>query len=216
MPRSRSVHGQLDELRQAAAHERVRARELETELNATNLRAQEADAALAAGYAAEDDRAVKAARKATDTELAKARELDDRIAGVRLRVEQADRAVDKFTSGHADELLRELEDTARQTAASLTSAAHEAVRLHRQYRTDRQAIQEAVAQIAPGAGAPDGPPSTYPSEAALKELERAVRQTSEAPAPLPRWLHRDWRTQQNEVAAREQQRRRLRRQKERV
>ena len=69
-------------------------------------------------------------------------------------------------------------------------------------------------RCAPGSGAADGSPSSHPWEAALKELERAVRETPELPAPLPRWLHRDFRDQQNDVAQREQQRRRLRSQKE--
>ena len=49
--------------------------------------------------------------------MAAARELKDRIAGVALRIQWADLAVDQFRSEHADELLRELEDTARETAA---------------------------------------------------------------------------------------------------
>jgi hypothetical protein len=210
----KSVHDQLDELRQAAAQERVGRRELEAELEATNLRVQEANDAVTNGYASDDERAARAARKEREAALATAQTLQDRIAGVALRVERADRAVDQFKSEHAHELLREREDAGRETTAQLTRSAHETVGWFRQYLADRQEINELVRQISPGTGAPDGPASTFAWERPLKDLERAMRETSEAPAPLPRWLHRDWRTEQNEVAAREQQRRLLRRQKE--
>lgn len=210
----KSTHARLDELRQAAAQERVRRRELEGELKATNQRVEEANDAVTQGYASDDERAVMAARNERDTALTSARELNERIAGVTLRIERADRGVEHFQSEHAGELLAELEDAGRETAAEFTRAVHEAVRLYRQYLADRQEINELVRQISPGAGGPDGPPSSFPWEAVLKDLERAVRETSEAPAPLPRWLNREWRTQQNEVAAREKKRRLLRRQRE--
>ena len=210
----KTTHARLDELRQAAAHHRVSARELEGELEAANQRVHDANDAVTQGYASEDKRAVTVARKEREAALSSARELKDRIAGVGLRIEGADRAVAQFQSEHAGELLRELEDGARETAAQLTRSTHETVRLHRAYLADRQAITEVVAQIAPGAGAANGPPSSFPWEAVLKDLERAVRETSEAPAPLPRWLNREWRMEQDAVAAREQKRRLLRRQRD--
>ena len=210
----KSTHARLDELRKAAAQERVRRRELEGELKATNRRVEEANDAVTQGYASDDERAVTAACKEQAGALASARELKDRISGATLRVQRADRAVDQFETEHAHELLHELEDTTRETTApQLTRSVHETVGWFRQYLADRQAIQEAVRRIAPGAGAANGPPSSFPWEAVLKDLERAVRETSEAPAPLPRWLNREWRMEQDTVAAREQERRRLRRQK---
>ena len=69
MPR-KSAHARLDQLRQAAAHERIRMRDLEGELQASNRRVEEANAAVAAGYASGDERAIKAASKTRDGQLA--------------------------------------------------------------------------------------------------------------------------------------------------
>lgn len=97
-----------------------------------------------------------------------------------------------------EEQLAEAEKFARRTAGNLTRAAHEAVRLHAQYITDRDRIQKIVAELEPGAGSVNGPPPTYPWERQMTDLTRVVQEHDEVPPPLPRWLgraHRSWQDQ---------------------
>jgi hypothetical protein len=81
MPRKPSGHAQLDQLRQAAAGERVKRRELETELDAAKAAVDQASQEITEAYAAENQRAVTTARKAEDAAVARVRELQHRLDG---------------------------------------------------------------------------------------------------------------------------------------
>ena len=89
MPRKPSAHAQLDQLRQKAAAERMKQRELEAELAAANREAEEASGATTAAYAEDDQRAVTRSRKAETAALAKVDDLEHRLAAAGLRVDRA-------------------------------------------------------------------------------------------------------------------------------
>jgi hypothetical protein len=123
MPRTakQSAHAQLDELRQRAAAERVQHRELEAQADAATLEVEQASSAIADGYAAEDQRAVTAARKAEEAAVAKVKETQHRLAGAESRVGRAQADADTFQAEHARELLDEREPEARDLAQQLTA-----------------------------------------------------------------------------------------------
>jgi hypothetical protein len=81
----RTAHAALDELRQAAANERMKQRELVAALEAAKAEVEQASAAIADGYAAEDERAVTQARKTEEAAVADVRELQHRVDGAALR-----------------------------------------------------------------------------------------------------------------------------------
>jgi hypothetical protein len=189
MPRktNRSAHASLDELRQQAAGERVKARELEAELDAAKAAVETASDAITEAYASEYQRAVTAARKAEETAVAKVRDRQHGIDGARIRVERAQAEADAFQAEHARDLLDEREGEARELADNLTRAGHEAVRLNRAYLTLRTEIDELVAAVPGATSRADGPEPSHPWERQLRDLERTVQETPEVPAPLPRW-----------------------------
>jgi hypothetical protein len=189
MPRktNRSAHAALDELRQHAAGERVKARELEAELEAAKTEVETASDAITEGYAAENQRAVTAARKTEEAAVAKVRDLQHRIDGAQIRVERAQAQADTFAHEHARDLLDEREAEARQLADNLTRAGLEAVRLNRAYLALRSEIAGLVAAVPGATSRADGPEPSHPWERQLRDLERVVQDTPEVPAPLPRW-----------------------------
>jgi hypothetical protein len=187
MPRSKTAHAQLDELRQAAAGERVKQRDIEAQVQAARAEVEQASAAIADGYAAEDQKAVVAARETEEAAVAKVKELQHRLDGADLRVERAQRALDDFQRDHARDLLNEQEQATRAVAADLTASVHETLRLARAYVAERQAVDQLVAHVPGATPRADGPPATHPWERELRDLERAVAETPELPPPLPRW-----------------------------
>lgn len=186
-PRKQSAHAELDELRQAAAGERVKQRELGLQLDAAKLEVEQASASIADGYAVEDQRAVTAARKTEEAAVAKVRELQHRANGAELRVDRAQQALDEFQRDHARDLLAEREDTARTVAAELTRSVRETVRLARAYVAERQTVDRLVATVPGATPRADGPAAAHPWESQLKALERAVMEVPELEPPLPRW-----------------------------
>jgi hypothetical protein len=189
MPRktNKSAHAALDELRQHAAGERVKTRELEAELEATKAEVETASGAIAEAYAAENQRAVTAARKTEEASVAKVRDLQHRLDGARIRVERAQAEADTFQSEHARELLDEREPEARDLAEQLTRAGLEAVRLHRAYRDMRTEIDTLVAAVPGATSRADGPDPSHPWEDQLRALERTIQEHPEVPPPLPQW-----------------------------
>jgi hypothetical protein len=189
MPRKAkpSAHAQLDELRQRAAAERVHQRELEAQADAAALEVERASDAIADGYATEDQRAVTAARKAEEAAVAKVKETQHRLAGAEIRVGRAQAEADTFQADHARELLDEREAEARQLADNLTRAGREAVQLNRAYLAMRTEIDGLVAAVPGATSRADGPEPSHPWERQLRDLEGAVQETPEVPAPLPRW-----------------------------
>jgi hypothetical protein len=210
MPRSKRAHAQLDELRQAAAGERVKQRELESELQVARAEVEQASAAIADGYAAEDQKAVAAARKAEETAVAEEEDLQYRLDGAELRVEQAQRALDQFQRDHARALLDEREQAARAVTADLEASVRETLRLARAYVAERQAVDQLVAAVPGATPRADGPPAAHPWERQLRDLERAVAETPELPPPLPRWQGLGHRTAEDNTARRLQLQRKKR------
>lgn len=182
-----SAHATLDQLRQQAAGERVKQRELQAELEAAKAAVDRASDEITEAYAAENQRAVTTARKAEQDAVAQVRELQHRIDGAAIRVARAQAEADSFQADHARELLDEREAEAREVAEELTRTGREAVRLHRAYRDIRTDIDGLVAAVPGATSRADGPEPTHPWEDALQDLARAIQDTPEVPPPLPTW-----------------------------
>jgi hypothetical protein len=210
MPPKKSAHNVLDQLRQQAAAERVRHRELEAEMQAAKLKVEQVGAAIADGYAADDKRAVSSSRKAEEAAVAEVKDLQHRVSGAEIRVERAQREADTFTREHARDLLEERKQPARSIAAELTASVHETLRLAKAYVAERQTQDVLVAAVPGATPRSDGPPPEHEWEAALGALERTVRETPEIPAPLPRWAGVEHRRQQDNLSRFEKLRRRKR------
>jgi hypothetical protein len=209
-PRRQSAHAELDELRQQAAAERVKARDVEAQLEAAKAKVEQASASIADGYAAEDQRAVTIARKAEQAAVAQVYELQHRIDGAALRVQRAQQQLDEFAHEHARDLLAEREQPARTVAAELTASVRETLRLAKAYVAERQAQDQLVVAVPGASPRADGPDGSHPWEPALDQLARAYQQTPELEPPLPRWQGLEHRTAQDSSARRLQLQRRKR------
>jgi hypothetical protein len=208
MPRKTTAHEQLDQLRQNAAAERVRHRDLQAGMEAAKAEVEQASRAITDGYAAEDQRAVAQARKTETEAVANVRELQHRVDGAALRVERAQQELAAFQREHARDLLAEREQPARTIAAQLTASVHETIRLAKSYITEREAQDRLVAAVPDATVRTDGPAASHPWERQLKDLERAVSEVSELPPPLPSWWGVDHRRTENAKARRLQLQRR--------
>jgi hypothetical protein len=184
---SKTAHAQLDELRQYAAAERIKRRDLEAQLAAADLDAEQHSAAITDGYAAEDQRAVARARKGEQQAIAKAGELHHQVEGAGLRVERAQADVDSFERSHARDLLAERERSARTVTLELAASVAETLRLAKVYVSERQAVDRLIAAVPGATPRADGPAPEHPWEPALKTLERAFTETPELEPPLPTW-----------------------------
>jgi len=198
----RSAHADLDQVRQEYVQEHARVRKFQVELEAAKAEVEGARRAITDGYAAEDEQAVGEARKREQSAVAKLEDLRHRLDGAVIRSERAEQRVDAFQTERAGDLLSEAEDAARETTLNLRRAAQETVRFWRQYKQGREAIQQLVNRVEPGAGQVNGPPSNCAWEPELHELERALRGGSELEPPLPRWYGQTWRRQEDEAAER--------------
>jgi Fic family protein len=182
--------------------EHARVHELEVELEQATLAVEEAGLTITDGYAAEDEQAVREARKRERAAVEKLEDLEHRLAGAAIRAERAGERVDVFQTERAGDLLSEAEDAARDTTADLRRAVQETVRIRRQYKQDRTAIQQLVNRIEPGAGQVNGPPSSCAWERELADLERGLKRGDDLEPPLPRWHGKVWRRQEDEAARR--------------
>jgi hypothetical protein len=187
MPRKPTAHATRDQLQQEALVERVKARDIEAELEAAKAEVDAASHAVTDGYAREDERAVAQARKAGEAAAAKLRDLQHRVDGAALRIERAQRALDEFTRDNAEALLEEHAEGDRELALRLTRVGNEVVQLHRAYLARRMEVDALVAAIPGASPRTDGPPASYAWERQIKDLERAIRETPEVDPPLPRW-----------------------------
>jgi hypothetical protein len=204
----RSAHAELDELRQHAAAERVKQRYLATQFEAAKREVENAAAAVTEAYAAEDDKLVVQRRDELQAAEAEVLDLQHRADAAGLRVERAQAAADSFQREHARDLLDELEAKAHEATANLTRHGTEVVRANRAYLTLRTEIDRLVAGVAGATSRADGPEPSHPWERQLRDLERAVRETPEIPAPLPRWAGLKHREEQDNAARIEQRIRR--------
>jgi hypothetical protein len=146
-----------------------------------------ASAATAHGYAAEDQRAVTASRKAEEEAVAEVKELQYRLTGAEIRVERVQRDADTFAREHARELLDERAADARELALKLTRAGHEVIELHHAFVAMRSDIDALVGAVPDAVVHSDGPPPSHPWERQLRDLERVVRESPEVQPPLPTW-----------------------------
>jgi hypothetical protein len=198
----RRAHDELDQLRQEAASERVKVRDADLALAAAKVEVEDAGRAITDGYAEEDPEAVRAARERERDAVEKLEDAQHRLDGAVRRLERVETELRTFESERAPELLAEVESAARETTADLQRAAQETVRIWLQYKENRNAIQQLVNRIEPGAGQVNGPPSACAWERELAELERGLRRGDDLEPPLPRWAGRAWRRQEDEVARR--------------
>jgi hypothetical protein len=206
--RKQSAHATLDQLRQAAADERVKQRELQAELEGAKAAVDRASDEITEAYAAENQRAVTTARKAEQEAVAQIRELQHRIDGAAIRVARAQADADTFQAEHARELLDEREAGVRAAAENLTRLGHEIVKAHNALRNERTEIDTLVAAVPGATSRADGPEPTHPWEDALQGLARVIQDHPEVPAPLPRWDGLKHRQEQDNAHRIEQKRRR--------
>ena len=113
MPRSKpTAHAELDQLRQQAAIERMKARDLEAQLEAAEDQLEDASQAITEGHANGNPKAVAGARKAEEKAIAAVRDLRHRFEGARLRVDRAQTELDTFLRERSRDLLAEREPQA--------------------------------------------------------------------------------------------------------
>jgi transcriptional regulator len=197
-PAKQTAHAQLDELRQLAATERKKARDVKSALEAATVRVGEADRAVTAAYALEDAKLAVQRRMELEAAEAEVVDLQRRVDAAGLRVHHAQQQLDEFQREHAHDLLDERAADARQVALELTRAGHEVIRLHRAYLALRMDIDALVGHLPGATPRNDGPPPEHPWEAQLGALERVVRETPEVPALTPTWAGLEHRKQQDE------------------
>jgi hypothetical protein len=183
----KTAHAELDDLRQLAAAERVKRRDLEAQLAAAELDVEQHSAATRDAYAAEAERAVAQAHKAEEAAVATAGELQHQVDGAGLRVERAQADVNSFERDHAHDLLAERERSARTVTLELAASVAETLRLAKVYVSERQAVDRLIAAVPGATPRADGPAPEHPWEPALKTLERAFTETPELEPPLPSW-----------------------------
>jgi hypothetical protein len=211
-----SVLEGLAPLRERVASELMRKREAQTALEAGQGQLEAIAAEVDAAYEREDEGLVRNHRQRLHEVKEEVADLQGRVVGAERRLERVQLEVDQYIAEHGAEILRERlaqrEAAARETTLALNGAVHDAIRLHRRYLADRQAIQGIVTEMEPGSGATNGPAASYPWERQLVDLDRAVREVDEISPPTPRWHGREFRAQQDDIAAKLQaERRELRR-----
>jgi hypothetical protein len=208
MPRKPSLHAVLDQLRQQAAGERVKQRDLEARLEVAKAKVDEASQAVTNAYAMESERDIASSRDAEAAAVAAIEDLEHQVVGAELRVQRADAQATEYERAHAKGLLEERAATGRELAADLTRAAQETVRLHRAYGTERAAVDRLIL-AAGGQPRHDSCEPEHAWERELRDLDRAVRTRPEVSPPEPRWFGIRHREAENEKS----RGRRLRRQR---
>jgi hypothetical protein len=101
----RSAHAEPDGLRHDVAHERIKARDAGVGLGAAKVKVDEADRAVTAAYALENDELAGQRRKELQAAEAEVIELQRRVDAAGLRVQRAQQQVDAFTRERARDLL---------------------------------------------------------------------------------------------------------------
>ena len=188
MPRKTSAH-ELEQLRQRAAAERVKAREVESRLKAAEETVDQARTQVVEALATDDATAVATARKNGEQAGAQVRDLHEQVVAAGLRVLRAQHAVDAFEREHAPRLLDEQVGDAERITRHLNSAVNDALQLHRALVAARQEMDRTISA---GGGEPraDGAAPVHEWEKALNELGRVVAQHPQLDTPRPRWLGR--------------------------
>ena len=187
MPRKTTAHAELDQLRQTVARERLRARDVDAELEAAKQRVEDISDDLTEAFADDDTKLIQQRRQELQAAEAEVKDLAHRSKAAGLRVERSQRAVDNFASERAQDLLEERAPAAREVALQLTRAGHELVRAHHAYTAMRVEIDALVAATPNAVVRSDGPPPSHPWERQLRELERVVRESPKIEPPTPTW-----------------------------
>lgn len=186
MPR-KTAHATLDELRQTAAHQRMKARDLDDTLEVAKQEVEDDSRAVTDAYAAEDAKLAQQRRKQLEATEAKVIDLGHQVTAAAQRVEMAQRAADTFTQEHARDLLAEREQPARTVAAELTASVRQTLTLAKAYVAERRTVDQLVAAVPGATPRTDGPAPEHSWEHALRQLQRAHQETPDLDPPLPRW-----------------------------
>src|SRR5829696_2246835 len=125
-----TAHAELDRLRGLAADERVKARDLAHRLDVARDKSARAEEAIDAGYEAEDEQAISAAREALRNAELEADDVARRTRAAEAKVLTAQQFVDRYVEQHADDLIAEEVARAEDVAQRLTAAVREALGLH--------------------------------------------------------------------------------------
>jgi len=176
MPKQRkTAHAELDELRQQATAERVKARNLEAQLEAAKVEVEDASRTVTDAYAAEDAKLAQQRRMQLEAAEAKVIDLGHQVTAAAQRVERARRQLDEFQRDHAGDLLAEREQPARVVAAELTADVHKALRSASAYIAERERQDRLVASVPGATPRVDGPAASHAWERPLRNLEQAKR-----------------------------------------
>jgi hypothetical protein len=199
MPRKTTAHAELDQLRKTVATERIRARDVDAEIEAAKQRVEDISGDLTEAFADDDTKLVQQRRQELQAAEAEVKDLAHRSKAAGLRVERSQRAVANFASERAQDLLDERAPAAREVALQLTRAGHELVRAHHAFTAMRVEIDALVAATPNAVVRSDGPPAAHAWEPQLRDLERAIRETSAVEPPLPRWAGVEQRQQRDQT-----------------
>jgi hypothetical protein len=192
MPRRKSAHDQLDELRRQVAEEGMKLRRAQAEFEAAKARVEDRSRALTDAYALEDTQLAHERREELKQAEADVLDHQHRVAGAEARAERARAEFGSFTAENATTLLEEREGLGRELAAELTAAVAAVVQAHRRYVAERTHVDGLVKMVHGAQPRFDGVSTSYPWEPQLKELERAYRAAPEAEPPRPRWSGRTY------------------------
>jgi hypothetical protein len=190
MPRRKSAHDQLDELRRQVAEEGMKLRRAQAEFEAAKARVEDRSRALTDAYALEDTQLAHERREELKQAEADVLDHQHRVAGAEARAERARAELGSFAAENAMALLEEREGVGRELAAELTAAVAAVIQAHREYVSERQHVDGLVAMVNGARPRYDGVSTGYAWERELKELERAYRAAPEAEPPRPRWSGR--------------------------
>ena len=178
----KTAHAQLDELRQLAAAERIKRRDLEAQLPPPSSTSSSTRPPSRTGTRPRTSAPSPAHARPKQAAIAKAGELRHQVDGAGLRVERAQADVDSFERDHARDLLAERERSARTVTLELAANVAETLRLAKVYVSERQAVDRLVAVVPGATPRHDGPAPQHPWEPALKALEPAVQRDTRAGA----------------------------------
>jgi chromosome segregation ATPase len=199
MPRKRTAHDQLDELRQRVAGEGMKLREAQARLEAAKAEVEDRSRSLTDAYAAEDAKVARERREELERAEGEVLDAQHRVSGAELRAQRAREELATFMRDHGRDLLAEREQTAREVAAELTEAVAAVVKARRAYIAERQHVDQLVAAVPGASSRVDGVRTGYSWEVELRALERAYRENPEAELPRPRWAGMTYSRQRDAV-----------------
>lgn len=204
--RRKTAHASLDEVREAAAAERTKQRDLEGELQAAKMAVESAGRAITdlcgrgrqAGRAAAQGAARRGGGHRASTPPRRRRP----PRGAR---SARGRPVPSRTGPRSTRGAR-VESPHRRGRAE--ASVLETLRLSRAYLAERQAQDALVASVAGATPRADGPEPQHAWESALMTLERAHQRTPALAPPIPQWRGLERRAAEDDAVRRLQLQRR--------